>query len=108
MSTSKNVEKPKYLVCSNKRFRPLVIQYENEGDSNAYFAMYAQEASKGMSVNPERVLFWVCAPTRDEVLERFDAKFKDVESLIEDRLWKGTVKRLSLYYASELPLGRRH
>lgn len=87
-------ELPKYLFVSSKRrsmqeFFLVVVKYENEGDSNAYFAMYARYSSRTCEINPHLVLFWECAPTLDLVTKKFVARYNLVKSKINGREWLG-------------------
>ena len=102
MSIRKSTEKHKYLVYKRYNYAPIIIQLENMGEFNAYFAMYARVYNKDNKVNPERVLFWVCAPTREEVIVAFDKKYEEEKRFMNKRAWLGGGVKLNLHNAIEV------
>lgn len=70
-------------------YLPIIIKRENEGLSNAYFAMYARYYTRTGKMNPEQVLFWTCAGSLNDVVEKFIGEYNRNEHLVTDRIWQG-------------------
>lgn len=70
-------------------YLPVIVKRENTGRGNAYFAMYARYYTRTGKMNPEQVLFWVCASTLNEVIENFIEEYNKNEQFIKDRIWYG-------------------
>lgn len=81
---------PKLLIVEtekeNVEYRPVIFKYENEGDENAYYAMYAKFDAQD-KLDTTRVLFWVCAPTFDGATNAFVDKFNELSRFINGRTW---------------------
>ena len=84
---------PKYISIDTGKgslfFRPTIIKFENEGLSNAYYAMYARYYPKSRQIKPEQVLFFVMSSTFDDLEEKFIVEYKRNESFIKDYKWTG-------------------
>lgn len=85
---------PKYLRIDTGEdmlyYHPTIIKWENDGISNAYFAMYARYYLKSGQINPKQVLFFVNAGTFNEVVQKFIAEYRRNEEYIKDgRIWTG-------------------
>lgn len=92
----KQTELPKVLYYIKGKvsweFVPTLIQHENDGCENAYYAMYAKrivhrDNCHNTTVNVGRVLFWVCAPTAAEAWAQLCVKYEDYKKYISGRTW---------------------
>lgn len=89
--TFKNL--PKYLIIDTGEdellYRPMIFKYENDGNRNAYFAMYARYYTGTGNINPAQVLFYVYAPSYDEAEKLFLEEYSKNSEYINGRYWIG-------------------
>lgn len=80
---------PKYLTYKNECYSPIILKWEWDGHSNAYWAFYGKEVVYGYS--NRKLLFAVCASSFDQVVRKFLTLCLDYESegWIVDKEWRG-------------------
>ncbi len=84
---------PKYLIIDTGEdellYRPTILKWENDGNRNAYFAMYARYYTGFGNINPTQVLFYVYAPSYDEAEKLFLEEYSRNSKNIKGRYWIG-------------------
>ena len=84
---------PKYLIIDTGKdellYRPTIIKWENDGNMNAYFAMYARYYTGSGNINPTQVLFFVYAPSYNEAEKLFLDEYARNGKSIKGRYWVG-------------------
>lgn len=84
---------PKYLIIDTGKdellYRPTIIKWENDGNMNAYFAMYARYYTGSGNINPTQVLFFVNAPSYDEAEKLFLEEYDKNKKYIKGKYWIG-------------------
>ena len=84
---------PKYLIIDTGKdellYRPTIIKWENDGNMNAYFAMYARYYTGSGNINPTQVLFFVYAPSYDEAVKLFLEEYSRNGKYIKGIHWVG-------------------
>lgn len=89
---------PKYLIIDTGEdellYRPTIFKWENDGNTNAYFAMYARYYPASGNINPSQVLFCVFAPTYDKAKKLFLEEYGKNIKYINGRYWVGERPRI--------------
>lgn len=84
---------PKYLMIERGKetmyFHPVVIKWEWDGHSNAYYAMYAKFNPRSCTLNLSKVLFWVSAGSYEAAQDAFVNKVNKMRHYIDVKTWKG-------------------
>ena len=93
MSAKSFEDLPRYIAYETVgkvfTYLPIIVKRENAGLPNAYFAMYARYYTRTGKMNPEQVLFWTCASTLNEVIEKFIEEYNKNERFVRNRIWQG-------------------
>lgn len=89
---------PKYLIIDTGEdellYHPTIFKWENDGNTNAYFAMYARYYTGSGNINPSQVLFCVYAPSYDEAEKLFLEEYSKNSKYIKGRYWVGDRPRI--------------
>lgn len=84
---------PKYIEYETTNdvfiYHPTIMKWENEGLTNAYYAMYARYYPISKKIVPEQVLFYVCASSFNEVVDKFINEYSQNAKFIKGRKWIG-------------------
>ena len=84
---------PKYIEYETSNdvfiYHPTIIKWENEGLTNAYYAMYARYYPRSRKIDSGQVLFYVCAGSFTEVVDKFIIEYNQNAQFIKGRKWIG-------------------
>lgn len=84
---------PKYLMYEKGKeimyFHPVIIKWEWDGHSNAYYAMYAKFLPHSCRLDLSKVLFWVSGRSYEEAQDAFLRKVAELHESIAGKNWIG-------------------
>lgn len=70
-------------------FQPIIFKFENDGHSNAYFAMYAKYNPRSHTFDVSKALFWAKGASCDEAVSGLLEKYSELKKFIKGRSWVG-------------------
>lgn len=70
-------------------FHPVIIKWEWDGNSNAYYAMYAKLLPHTCRLDISKVLFWASGRTYEDAQNTFLKKAEELHEFIAGKSWIG-------------------